>query len=153
MRRKSPAGNPLPDPGALCRMVLVEWRNSDFSAFMEGYDTEEEGRPYLILWSVGFVLREDADGIVLGDQHEDNTTVGRLRHVLPIPRKSIIQAWELPDPRPVQKSYSAHSFSAASTEGPEGRGRGLGEEMPRYGCTVVTEAWHSSAWWCDRRMQ
>ena len=95
-KRKSPIGNPLPASKAPRRMVLIHWK--DAVSFSD-YQNEEDAWPYLPVWEIGFVLRDDADGLVIGTAQADDDTDERLRHCHAIPRDYIINVWDLPDPR------------------------------------------------------
>ena len=90
-KRKTGIGNPLP-AGELPRMVLVYWKDS---CYHDGYDTAEEAWPYTFLWDVGFVLRDDADGIVFTMEWHDGDDDKRGRHVSAIPRENIVSVRDL----------------------------------------------------------
>lgn len=98
MSRKSPAGNPLPDPGTLGRMVLVYWRDC-WKGGATSFDTAAEAWPYMLGWTVGIVVRDDEDGLVLAQDQFDYKDDDRLRGPLGIPRDAILHVWDLPDPR------------------------------------------------------
>ena len=85
-------GNPLPEPGALRRMVLVTWRDS---CIIDDYENGKDAWPYTLLWTMGFVLRDDAEGVVIAMETEDRETAERGRHVASIPRENIISVKEL----------------------------------------------------------
>lgn len=91
-KRKTAIGNPLPEAGDLPRIVLVYWRDC---CIIDDYDTAEDAWPYLMLWSVGLVLRDDADGIVIAMDKQDKAGDKRMRHVSSIPRENIISLEEL----------------------------------------------------------
>lgn len=94
MANSSPLGNPLPEPlGYIPRMVMVRWK--DTYQFQD-YDRKDEAWPWIELLSCGFVLREDAEGIVIGqDQHNSMADADRMRHVSAIPKEQIMEVIEL----------------------------------------------------------
>ena len=89
---KSEAGNPLYEPGVRPRMVLVTWR--DCKRY-DGYETAEDCQPWVDLWSIGFVLRQDADGISIGQDRHNSKWEDRMRCVCTIPTAQILKVEDL----------------------------------------------------------
>jgi hypothetical protein len=90
--RKTDLGNPLSEAADRRRLVLVYWRDS---CYIDGYDTEEGAIPYLLIWTVGFVLRQDADGIVMGSEQVDNREDAKVKYVHAIPAAQILSVVDL----------------------------------------------------------
>lgn len=87
-KHTSPKGNPLPEPrGELPPIVVVHWRDS---AYVSDYDTAEDAYPYILLYTVGFLMRNDDEGVVLGGECEDDKGSKRFRHIVSIPRDCIM---------------------------------------------------------------
>ena len=74
-------------------MVLVHWRDGSYTS---GYEYPDDAAPYVVMWDCGFLLRDDADGIVLAEEIADeHVTETRGRNVHAIPRECIIEMWVL----------------------------------------------------------
>ena len=88
MNRKSLIGNPLAAPRqSLPEIIAVYWRDSSFNS---EYDTGEDAWPYILLYDVGWLIREDEDGIVFCSEVSDAYDSKQARHVSAIPKENII---------------------------------------------------------------
>lgn len=87
--RRTEIGNPLPEPlSERPEMVLVTWRDSVSNG---EYERAEDAWPYIELMTVGFFMRRDTDGIVVGmEQHDSKNDAGRCRYVVSIPAENIV---------------------------------------------------------------
>ena len=47
------------------------------------------------MWSCGFLMRDDADGVVIGTDHSNDDTDDRFRYVNSFPRSQVIEMHRL----------------------------------------------------------
>ena len=107
---KTEAGNPLPEPLVKpSRMVLVQWRDA---VFAEDYETAESMWPWVPILTIGFVLRQDADGIVVGQSQDDREGTKQMRRVSSIPAAYILKIEELGVLAPVAEQTGARRLSS-----------------------------------------
>ena len=92
MAGRTEIGNPLPDPWQPGDMVLVLWRDCQI---IEGFRTAKATEPYMEMWSCGFLMRDDADGVVIGTDHSNDGTDDRFRYVNSFPRSQVIEMYRL----------------------------------------------------------
>ena len=85
-KRKTAIGNPLAEPRQPAEIVLVKWRDS---CYEDGYDSPDSAWAHIEMYTVGFLMRDDADGVVLGMEQNDNAEDKRFRHVISIPRSVV----------------------------------------------------------------
>lgn len=76
------------------QLVLVEWEDSmSFDPWMESHEIVEAFEQLKLMRTVGFLIKETKQGIILGASHEQ--TFDKFASSWLIPHSQIVNLWEI----------------------------------------------------------